>query len=76
MLAQIVRTVSVDGMIVAARPRCWPTRAAAAAVSCRGLVLAGSVANLAASVAVAEPTMTGRVIAAWPPFSLIARMSC
>lgn len=28
--------------------------------------------RLAANVAVAEPTVTGRVIAAWPPFSLIA----
>jgi ferric-dicitrate binding protein FerR (iron transport regulator) len=30
------------------------------------------VTSLAANVAVAEPTMTGRVIAAWPSFSLIA----
>jgi hypothetical protein len=30
------------------------------------------VASLAANVAVAEPTITGRVIAAWPSFSLIA----
>ena len=34
--------------------------------------MAGSAASLAANVAVAEPTMTGRVIAAWPSFSLIA----
>jgi hypothetical protein len=32
----------------------------------------GSVASLAANVAVAEPTATGRVIAAWPSFALIA----
>jgi hypothetical protein len=32
----------------------------------------GSVASLAANVAVAEPTLTGRVIAAWPSFALIA----
>ena len=31
----------------------------------------GSVASLAANVAVAEPTATGRVIAAWPSFALI-----
>src|SRR5712691_10401314 len=36
------------------------------------LLVAGSAASLAANVAVAEPTMTGRVIAAWPSFSLIA----
>ena len=29
------------------------------------------VASLAANVAVAEPSMTGRVIAAWPSFALI-----
>jgi hypothetical protein len=32
----------------------------------------GSAASLAANVAVAEPTATGRIIAAWPSFSLIA----
>ncbi|MGI8449942.1 MAG: hypothetical protein ACR2MP_22730 [Streptosporangiaceae bacterium] len=36
------------------------------------LLAAGSVASLAANVAVAEPTATGRVIAAWPSFALIA----
>ena len=36
------------------------------------LLVAGSAASLAANVAVAEPTVTGRVIAAWPSFSLIA----
>jgi len=32
----------------------------------------GTKAGLAANVAVAEPSVTGRVIAAWPSFSLIA----
>jgi hypothetical protein len=32
----------------------------------------GSMASLAANVAVAEPTGPGRVIAAWPSFALIA----
>ena len=32
----------------------------------------GEMASLAANVAVAEPTLTGRVIAAWPSFALIA----
>src|SRR6185437_3824834 len=36
------------------------------------LLVAGSAASLAANVAVAEPTATGRVIAAWPLFSLTA----
>jgi hypothetical protein len=31
----------------------------------------GSAASLAANVAVAEPTVTGHVIAAWPSFALI-----
>jgi hypothetical protein len=36
------------------------------------LLVVGSVASLAANVAAAEPTATGRVIAAWPSFALIA----
>ena len=36
------------------------------------LLVVGSVASLAANVAVAEPTATSRVIAAWPSFALIA----
>jgi hypothetical protein len=35
------------------------------------LLVTGSVASLAANVAVAEPTAIGRVIAAWPSFALI-----
>jgi hypothetical protein len=36
------------------------------------LLVAGSVASLAANVAVVEPTLTGRLIAAWPSFALTA----
>jgi hypothetical protein len=36
------------------------------------LLVVGSVASLAANVAVAEPTATGKVIAARPSFALIA----
>jgi len=36
------------------------------------LLISGSVASLAANVAVAEPTLIGRVIAAWPSFALTA----
>jgi hypothetical protein len=35
------------------------------------LLVIGSVASLAANVAVAEPALTGRMIAAWPSFALI-----
>jgi hypothetical protein len=35
------------------------------------LLVVGSVASLAANVAVAQPTVAGRVIAAWPSFALI-----
>jgi Protein of unknown function (DUF2637) len=65
--------LSVDGMIVAAST----TLLADSRCGCRGgslswlLLAAGSVASLAANVAVAEPTATGRVIAAWPSFALI-----
>jgi len=66
--------LSVDGMIVAAST----TLLAESRAGTRGgslpwtLLVIGSVASLAANVAVAEPTATGRVIAAWPSFSLIA----
>jgi hypothetical protein len=66
--------LSVDGMIVAAST----TLLADSRSGDRGgilpwaLLVAGSAASLAANVAVAEPTATGRVIAAWPSFALIA----
>jgi len=66
--------LSVDGMIVAASS----TVQADSRVGSRGgvmpwvLLVAESVASLAANVAVAEPTVTGRVIAVWPSFALIA----
>jgi hypothetical protein len=66
--------LSVDGMIVAAST----TLLAESPSGGRGgvlpwaLLVAASVTSLAAKVAVAEPTATGRVIAAWPSFALIA----
>lgn len=66
--------LSVDGMIVAAST----TLLADSRTGRRGgvlpwaLLVAGSVASLAANVAVAEPTLMGRVIAAWPSFALTA----
>src|SRR6266851_4256516 len=65
--------LSVDGMIVAAST----TLLADSRAGDRGgilpwaLLVMGSVTSLAANVAVAEPTATGRVIAAWPSFALI-----
>jgi hypothetical protein len=65
--------LSVDGMIVAAST----TLLADSRAGSRGgvlpwvLLVIGSAASLAANVAVAEPSMTGRVIAAWPSFALI-----
>jgi hypothetical protein len=65
--------LSVDGMIVAAST----TLLADSRTGERGAVLpwallvVGSVASLAANVAVAQPTAAGRVIAAWPSFALI-----
>jgi Protein of unknown function (DUF2637) len=66
--------LSVDGMIVAAST----TLLADSRGGGRGgfmpwaLLVAGSAASLAVNVAVADPAMTGRVIAAWPSLSLIA----
>jgi Protein of unknown function (DUF2637) len=66
--------LSVDGMIVAAST----TLLADSRSGGRGgllpwaLLVVGSAGTLAANVTVAEPTATGRVIAAWPSFSLIA----
>jgi Protein of unknown function (DUF2637) len=65
--------LSVDGMIVAAST----TLLADSRSGRRGgvlpwaLLVIGSVASLAANVAVAEASVTGRVIAAWPSFALI-----
>lgn len=65
--------LSVDGMIVAAST----TLLADSRAGERGgalpwaLLVVGSVASLAANVAVAEPTTAGRFIAAWPSFALI-----
>src|SRR5262249_44107354 len=66
--------LSVDGMIVAAS-----TTLLADSRSDRNggmlpwaLLVAGSIASLAANVAVAEPTLIGRVIAAWPSSALTA----
>jgi Protein of unknown function (DUF2637) len=69
----VLTPLSVDGMIVAVST----TLLAESRSGGRGgllpwaLLVIGSMASLAANVAVAEPTTTGRVIAAWPSFALI-----
>jgi Protein of unknown function (DUF2637) len=65
--------LSVDGMIVAASTTLLADSRAGGrgAVLPWALLVAGSAASLAANVAVAQPTATGRVIAAWPSFALI-----
>src|SRR5215472_17855432 len=68
----VLTPLSVDGMIVAAST----TLLADSRSGRRGgvlpwaLLVVGSVASLAANIAVAEPTVIGRVIAAWPSFAL------
>lgn len=65
---------SVDGMIVAASTTLLADSRSgrAGGVLPWALLVAGSVASLAANVAVAEPTVIGGVIAAWPSFALTA----
>lgn len=65
--------VSVDGLVVAASMTMLVRRRAglsAGALSWTSL-LAGIGASLAANVAAADPTMVGRVVAAWPPVALL-----
>ncbi|MEV4170235.1 DUF2637 domain-containing protein [Nonomuraea sp. NPDC049709] len=72
-LAAALIPLSVDGTIVAASMSLL-------VASRRGekggflpwtMLVIGSLASLSANVAVAEPTLVGRVIAAWPSFALI-----
>jgi hypothetical protein len=65
--------LSVDGMIVAASMTLLANSRAGerGGVLPWALLVVGSVASLAANVAVAQQTVPGRVIAAWPSFALI-----
>jgi hypothetical protein len=65
--------LSVDGMIVAASTTLFADSRSGGkgGILPWVLLVVGSVASLAANVAVAEPTTMGRVIAAWPSFALI-----
>ncbi len=66
--------LSVDGMIVAASATLLADSRSGrqGGVLPWALLVAGSVASLAANMAVAEPSLIGRVIAAWPSFALTA----
>src|SRR6266568_3192142 len=66
--------LSVDGMIVAASTTLLADSRSGrtGGVLPWALLVAGSVASLAANIAVAEPSLIGRVIAAWPSFALTA----
>lgn len=64
--------LSVDGMMDAASMALLP---AAAPVKSGGLLawaalLVGAATSIAANVAAAQPTFTGRAVAAWPPVAL------
>ena len=65
--------LSVDGMIVAASTTLLADSRAGERDGKLpwALLVMGSAASLAANVAVAQPTVAGRVIAAWPSFALI-----
>src|SRR6266700_2379858 len=69
----VLTPLSVDGMIVAASTTLLSDSRSGGrgGVLPWALLAVGSVASLAANMAVAEPTVTGRVIAAWPSFALI-----
>jgi Protein of unknown function (DUF2637) len=65
--------ISVDGLAVAASMTMLVRRRAgqpAGALPCVALLL-GLGASLAANVAAADPTVVGRLVAAWPPVGLL-----
>jgi Protein of unknown function (DUF2637) len=65
--------VSVDGLVVAASMSMLVRRRAGlpAGTLAWASLLAGIGASLAANVAAADPTVVGRVVAAWPPVALL-----
>jgi hypothetical protein len=65
--------VSVDGLIVAASMSMLVRRRAhlPAGTLAWTSLLSGIGASLAANVAAADPTLVGRVVAAWPPVALL-----
>jgi hypothetical protein len=73
-LASALIPLSVDGMIVAASMSLLldSRLGRRGGVLPWALLIIGALASLAANIAVAEPTVIGRVIAAWPSFALTA----
>lgn len=65
--------LSVDGLVVAASMSMLVQRRAGhpAGRLAWGALLLGVGASLAANVAAAEPTLVGRLVAAWPPLALL-----
>lgn len=64
-----VLPLSVDGLVVAASMTILLARGKAGVLPWLALLL-GLGASLAANVAAAEPTVVGRLVAAWPPVAL------
>jgi hypothetical protein len=64
--------LSVDGMMVAASMAMLSRRRAGQPAGTLAWIalLAGAATSIAANVAAAEPTLTGRAVAAWPPIAL------
>lgn len=64
--------LSVDGMMVAASMAMLSRRRAGQPAGALAWIalLAGAATSVAANVAAAEPTLTGRAVAAWPPIAL------
>jgi hypothetical protein len=73
-LASALIPLSVDGMIMASSMSLLldSRLGRRGAVLPWTLLIIGAAASLAANIAVAEPTLLGRVIAAWPSFALTA----
>ncbi|MEO3810800.1 DUF2637 domain-containing protein [Sphaerisporangium sp. B11E5] len=72
-LAAVLIPLAVDGTIVVASMSILQANryGARGGVLAWALLITGSLASLGANVAVAEPSVIGRVIAAWPSASLI-----
>ncbi|WP_068927507.1 DUF2637 domain-containing protein [Planobispora rosea] len=72
-LGAVLAPLAVDGMIVASSMSILLASryGRRGGVLPWGLLIAGSLASLGANIAVADPTMIARIIAAWPSFALI-----
>lgn len=68
-LVAFVLPLSVDGLVVAATMTILSARGKAGVLPWLALLL-GLGASLAANVGAAEPTVVGRLVAAWPPVAL------